>query len=118
MKVLMVMISHYKLGNTGRKTGFWLEEFAAPYFRFIDAASRLQSYRRRVVSLRWIRSAIRLKVRRNIRSASRVTRRLRPSWLIPFCFLRSAPKTMTQSSILVVMDRCGTLPRVRIPSPL
>ena len=37
MKVLMVMTSHDKLGNTGRKTGFWLEEFAAPYFRFIDA---------------------------------------------------------------------------------
>ena len=34
MKVLMVMTSHDKLGNTGRKTGFWLEEFAAPYFRF------------------------------------------------------------------------------------
>lgn len=37
MKVLMVMTSHDTLGNTGRKTGFWLEEFAAPYFRFIDA---------------------------------------------------------------------------------
>ena len=37
MKILMVMTSHDKLGNTGRKTGFWLEEFAAPYFRFIDA---------------------------------------------------------------------------------
>jgi putative intracellular protease/amidase len=37
MKVLMVMTSHDTLGNTGRKTGFWLEEFAAPYFRLIDA---------------------------------------------------------------------------------
>jgi putative intracellular protease/amidase len=37
MKILMVMTSHDQLGDTGRKTGFWLEEFAAPYYRFIDA---------------------------------------------------------------------------------
>src|SRR3954471_7586642 len=37
MKILMVLTSHDKLGNTGRKTGFWLEEFAAPYFVFRDA---------------------------------------------------------------------------------
>lgn len=37
MKLLMVLTSHDVLGNTGRKTGFWLEEFAAPYFVFRDA---------------------------------------------------------------------------------
>ena len=37
MKVLMVLTSHDKLGNTGEKTGFWLEEFAAPYFVLKDA---------------------------------------------------------------------------------
>jgi putative intracellular protease/amidase len=37
MKILMVLTSHDKLGNMGRKTGFWLEEFAAPYFTFLDA---------------------------------------------------------------------------------
>jgi putative intracellular protease/amidase len=37
MKILMVLTSHDKLGNTGRPTGFWLEEFAAPYFVFKDA---------------------------------------------------------------------------------
>lgn len=37
MKILMVMTSHDQLGNTGRKTGLWLEEFAAPYFVFRDA---------------------------------------------------------------------------------
>jgi putative intracellular protease/amidase len=37
MKILMVLTSHDELGNTGRKTGFWLEEFAAPYFIFKDA---------------------------------------------------------------------------------
>ena len=39
MKILMVLTSHDQLGNTGRKTGFWLEEFAAPYFVFRDAGS-------------------------------------------------------------------------------
>ena len=37
MKVLMVLTSHDKLGNTGKKTGFWLEEFAAPYYVFKNA---------------------------------------------------------------------------------
>jgi putative intracellular protease/amidase len=37
VKILMVLTSHDVLGNTGRKTGFWLEEFAAPYFVFRDA---------------------------------------------------------------------------------
>jgi putative intracellular protease/amidase len=37
MKILMVVTSHDVLGSTGRKTGFWLEEFAAPYFVFRDA---------------------------------------------------------------------------------
>src|SRR5262252_7127302 len=37
MKILMVLTSHDQLGKTGRKTGFWLEEFAAPYFVFKDA---------------------------------------------------------------------------------
>ena len=36
-KVLMVLTSHDTLGNTGRKTGFWLEELAAPYYVFKDA---------------------------------------------------------------------------------
>jgi len=41
MKILMVLTSHNQLGNTGRKTGFWLEEFAAPYFIFRDAGVEL-----------------------------------------------------------------------------
>jgi putative intracellular protease/amidase/catechol 2,3-dioxygenase-like lactoylglutathione lyase family enzyme len=39
MKILMVLTSHDQLGNTGRKTGFWLEEFAAPYNVFRDAGA-------------------------------------------------------------------------------
>jgi putative intracellular protease/amidase len=37
----MVLTSHDQLGSTGRKTGFWLEEFAAPYFVFRDAGIEL-----------------------------------------------------------------------------
>jgi len=41
MKILMVLTSHDQLGTTGRKTGFWLEEFAAPYFVFLDAGAEV-----------------------------------------------------------------------------
>lgn len=39
MKILMVLTSHDQLGNTGKKTGFWLEEFASPYYVFRDAGA-------------------------------------------------------------------------------
>ena len=41
MKVLIVLTSHDKLGDTGHKTGFWLEEFASPYYRLKDAGAEL-----------------------------------------------------------------------------
>ena len=41
MKILMVLTSHGELGDTGRKTGIWLEEFAAPYYVFVDAGAQV-----------------------------------------------------------------------------
>ena len=41
MKILMVLTSHDQLGDTDRKTGFWLEEFAAPYYVFNDAGAEI-----------------------------------------------------------------------------
>lgn len=41
MKILVVVTSHDKLGDTGNKTGFWLEELAAPYYTFMDAGAEL-----------------------------------------------------------------------------
>ena len=41
MKVLMVLTSHDELGSTGEKTGFWLEEFAAPYYVFKDSGAEI-----------------------------------------------------------------------------
>lgn len=41
MKILMVLTSHEQLGDTGAKTGFWLEELAAPYYVFKDAGAEI-----------------------------------------------------------------------------
>ena len=41
MKILMVLTSHDKLGDTGQKTGFWVEEFAAPYYVFAEAGAEI-----------------------------------------------------------------------------
>jgi len=41
MNILMVLTSHDRLGNTGKPTGFWLEEFAAPYYVFKDAGATI-----------------------------------------------------------------------------
>lgn len=41
MNILMVLTSHDQLGQTGQKTGFWLEEFAAPYYVFKDAGAQI-----------------------------------------------------------------------------
>lgn len=41
MKILMVLTSHDQLGDTGHKTGFWLEEFAAPYYALKDAGAEI-----------------------------------------------------------------------------
>jgi hypothetical protein len=41
MNILIVLTSHDRLGDTGKKTGFWLEELAAPYYVFKDAGSKI-----------------------------------------------------------------------------
>lgn len=41
MKILMVLTSHDRLGDTGKKTGFWLEEFAAPFYALQDAGAEI-----------------------------------------------------------------------------
>ena len=41
MKILIVLTSHSELGNTGEKTGFWVEEFAAPYYALKDAGAEI-----------------------------------------------------------------------------
>ena len=41
MKILIVLTSHSKLGNTNGKTGFWIEEFATPYYLFKEAGASI-----------------------------------------------------------------------------
>jgi putative intracellular protease/amidase len=41
MKILIVLTSHSELGHTGKKTGFWVEEFAAPYYELADAGAEI-----------------------------------------------------------------------------
>jgi putative intracellular protease/amidase len=41
MRILIVLTSHSELGNTGKKTGFWIEEFAAPYYVFEKAGAKI-----------------------------------------------------------------------------
>ena len=41
MNILIVLTSHDKLGDTDRKTGFWLEEFATPYYTLLDAGANI-----------------------------------------------------------------------------
>jgi len=41
MNILIVLTSHDKLGDTGKKTGFWLEEFASPYYTLLDAGVKI-----------------------------------------------------------------------------
>lgn len=41
MKILIVLTSHSELGDTGKKTGFWVEEFAAPYYELADAGAEI-----------------------------------------------------------------------------
>ena len=41
MKILVVLTSHDELGNTGEKTGFWLEELAAPYYAMKDVGAEI-----------------------------------------------------------------------------
>ena len=65
MKILMVLTSHDKLGTTGRKTGFWLEEFAAPYFTFLDAGASVTVASPKGGSRLSTRSATRLRAKPN-----------------------------------------------------
>ena len=74
MKVLLVLTSHDKLGDTGRKTGFWLEELAAPYYEFKDAGAQITLARPRAVVRRSIPRARIRASRRTSPVASKRTR--------------------------------------------
>ena len=117
MKILMVLTSHDKLGNTGRKTGFWLEEFAAPYYTFLGAGATVT-----VASPKGGQPPLD-PVSDTPEGQTELTRRFkqipqrRMCWRTPSGSAMSRPRITTRSSIPVATARCGTWPRIRFPSP-
>ena len=116
MKILMVLTSHDQLGNTGKKTGFWLEEFAAPYFAFKDAGAEITLVSQRAASLRWIRRAMSRMHRPPRLIVSAMTLLLSRHWPLPVAWPMSALMTLMRCSTQAVMARCGTWQKTSIPS--
>ena len=116
MEALMVITSHDQLGNTGRKTGFWLEELAAPYYVFKDAGVEIT-----LASPKGGRPALDPKSNEP-KSRTDLTVRFEKdaaeklSWIRPFASTASSKKTSTPSSTRVAMVRCGISPKTSIPS--
>ena len=117
MKILMVLTSHDKLGNTGRKTGFWLEEFAAPYYHFKDAGAEIV-----LASPKGGQPPLDLKSNEpNFQTelthiGSRPMPQKRRSLPRQSASTTSSHRISTPSSIPAVMARCGTWPRTRTRS--
>jgi putative intracellular protease/amidase len=116
MKVLMVITSHDQLGNTGRKTGFWLEELAAPYYVFKDAGVEITLASPKAADRRSILRATNPNPVPTSLSGSRRTRLRKRSSIRPFASTASSRKTSTPSSIRAAMARCGISPKTRIQS--
>jgi putative intracellular protease/amidase len=116
MKILMVLTSHDELGNTGRKTGFWLEELAAPYFVFKDSGAE--------ITLASPKGGLPRSIRRATSPAFEPTSPVasRPMWprthnSPPRCAsIAFGKKTTTPSSIQAATGRCGISPKTRTRS--
>ena len=114
MKVLMVITSHDQLGNTGRKTGFWLEELAAPYYVFKDADVDIT-----LASPKGGRPPMDPKSNEagfvlTSRAGSRTMRPLKRSSTRPFASTASSTRTSTPFFIQAVTGRCGISPKTSI----
>lgn len=78
-----MLTSHAELGDTGKKTGFWLDEFAAPYDVFKDAGAQITLASPLEANHCWTRKATTDFPKHNSRAASRPTLRRRPRWQAP-----------------------------------
>ena len=117
MKILMVLTSHDKLGNTGRKTGFWLEELAAPYYAFKDAGAEITLASPEGGNPPLDPKRMSLISRLNRLTASRPTRRQRLSWLQRFVSTAFHRRISTPFSIRAATVRCGIWQKIKILSP-
>ena len=111
MKILMVLTSHDKLGDTSEKTGFWLEEFAAPYYVFKDAGVE--------ITLASPLGGLPPLDPKSDAPASQTesTRRFKAALPAPSNCARFLRATSTPCFTPAVMDPCGIWPKTRPPSP-
>ena len=109
MKIVMVLTSHDRLGDTGRKTGFWLEELAAPYYAFQDAGAEIVlASRPKADSRHLIQKATNRLSKLILPAVSRPTPGQRRNWPPPCVWTASQRPTSTRCFIRAVMVRCGT----------
>jgi len=116
MKVLMVLTSHDQRGDTGRKTGFWLEELAAPYYIFKESGAEITLASPKGGIPRSIPRVMSPNSGPNFRAGSRRTPLRKPSLTKLFALTASSRKVSTPSSIPVVTVRCGISPKTRTRS--
>ena len=113
MKILIVLTSHDTLGATGRKTGFWLEEFAAPYYAFLDAGAELTLASPRAASRRWIPRATteaQTEATHRFRGDAQAQRRLAAT--LPLAEAQAADHDAVFYP--AATGRCGIWPRIRV----
>ena len=116
MKILMVLTSHDKLGNTGKKTGFWLEELAAPYYTFKDAGAEITLASPKggqpPLDTKSDEPAFQTETTRRFQADAQARRNSlqRSAWT------QSISRTSIPSSIPVATDHCGIWRKTRIPS--
>jgi hypothetical protein len=117
MKVLMVITSHEQLDSTGRKTGFWLEELAAPYYVFKDAGAG-RRYTRiskgRPTAAR-TRRATSTNSAQTLPPASKMTKTRKPDLIRLSAFIPSGRKTSTLSSAQAAAVLCGSRQSLSAP---
>ena len=116
MKILMVITSHDQLGNTGRKTGFWLEELAAPYFVFKDSGAEITLASPKGGRPPSTPRATNPNSEPTLRAGSRRTPLPKLSLTRPFVLRASSRKTSMPYSIREATDQCGISPKIRTRS--
>jgi len=116
MKILVVLTSHDKLGNTGRKTGFWLEELATPYYVFKDSGAQITLASPKGGRHRSIPRATSRTFRPTSPAGSRRMPTPTPSSTGRCASIALGRKTTTPSSTPVVMGQCGISPKTRTRS--
>ena len=114
MKILMILTSHDELGDTGKKTGFWLEEFAAPYYVFRDAGAEITLASPKGANRRSILKAMRPMRRLRQPTGSKTTSMRRPNSPARTRCPISTSRRTTRFFILADTDLYGIWPRTII----